>query len=257
MRRFWPLILALVLGTCETCSAQNNPAFKWGKPGGEGTLLFNRYYVVLHSDAYKVPLWSAYRLTPHDLKGGKASRQDNFRPDPALPKGKRAELKDYLNSGYDKGHMSPAGDFTRNALAMSETFLLSNMCPQRPMLNEQIWRILEAQVRELATTDTIWVVTGPLFLDWEGYPAKPGFYIGPDSVAVPTAFYKVILDSHAGHRVLAGFIMENRKELLPGTPVRYQVRVDSIEADAGFKFFNQLPERDKLVTGLPFWPLQR
>ena len=254
MRRFWPLILALVLGTCEPCPAQNNPALTWGSPGGDGTLLVNRYYVVLHSDAYRVPLWSAYRLTSHDIRGKAATRQDNFRPDPALPKGKRAELKDYLNSGYDKGHMSPAGDFTRNALAMSETFLLSNMCPQRPMLNEQIWRVLEAEVRQLAMSDTIWVVTGPLFLDWEGHPAKPGLYIGPDSVAVPMAFYKVILDAHKGTFRLVGFIMENRKATLPGAPAQYEVTVDSIEKDAGFRFFSKLPARDRLARLLPEWP---
>jgi len=46
--------------------------------------------------------------------------------------------------------MAPAAAFKRSETAMSETFLMSNMTPQRPSLNRRIWRQLEDQVRTLA-----------------------------------------------------------------------------------------------------------
>ena len=62
---------------------------------------------------------------------GQSERTENFRPDPAVPSGS-AQLNDYKNSGYDRGHLCPAGDMTFNEQAMSETFYLSNMSPQEP-----------------------------------------------------------------------------------------------------------------------------
>ena len=45
-----------------------------------------------------------------------------------------------------------------------ETFLLSNMSPQAPAFNRQIWRILEEKVRDLAKEFVeVYAISGPYF----------------------------------------------------------------------------------------------
>jgi endonuclease G len=223
-----------------------NEHVQWGFPGGGCTFLTKDHYVTCHNNEYLVPDWVAYHLTRDNLQGNTA-RTDNFRADPELPEGERAVLADYRRSGYDRGHMAPAAAFQRSREAMSETFVLSNMAPQRPNLNRRIWRILEEQVRSLAEAHgNIWVFTGPLYLDANGDPAEPTVFIGPTDVAVPTHFYKAILCEHTTGTVETfAFIMENRLQPLVGQPSGYLVSVDSVEALSGLDFFAALPDTDE------------
>ena len=134
-----------------------NEHVQWGYPGGTCGFLIKEHYVTCHNDETLVPDWVTYHLTRENLEGD-AARRNNFRPDPELAPGQRAELVDYRHSGFDRGHMAPAAAFKRSVTAMSETFFLSNMAPQRPNLNRRLWARLEAQVRTLAETHgSIWV----------------------------------------------------------------------------------------------------
>jgi len=156
-------------------------------------VLVTEYFVTCHQDEYRIPEWVAYRLTADDMTG-EAERSDDFRADPDLPEGDRAELADYAGSGYDRGHMAPAAAFKRSDAAMSQTFVLSNMAPQTPALNRQMWRLLEEDVRGLASqAANTWVFTGSLFVDENGAMIEPTTFVGENRVAVPTHFYKVIL----------------------------------------------------------------
>jgi endonuclease G len=236
-----------------------NPNVRWGYPGGACTLLIKEFYVICEDIPRRLPEWVTYELT-REMLAGHAARTDDFRPDPDLTPGERAELVDYRNSGYDRGHMAPAGDFQRGQPAMSETFLLSNMAPQHPNLNRRMWQLLEAQIRHLADAHGhIWVFTGPLYLDAAGNPTTPSQFIGPDRVAVPTHFFKVVLCEHAsGAHEMFAFIMANRLEPLSGQPVDYVASVDRVEQLTGLNFFTELPdpEEDRLEALIPTsWPI--
>ena len=74
--------------------------------------------------------------------------------------------KDYLKSGYDKGHLAPAADMKYSTTTMKESFYFSNMSPQKPEFNRGIWKELEEQVRNWAQIyDTVYIVTGPILSD--------------------------------------------------------------------------------------------
>jgi endonuclease G len=76
-----------------------------------------------------------------------SDRQDNFRPDDALPAAwYKVRPNDYTGSGYDRGHIAPSADRTRNEADNSATFLMSNMMPQVPELNRGVWGDLESIV---------------------------------------------------------------------------------------------------------------
>jgi len=260
------LTLACALVSCNAIVAQvpgelsGNINVRWGQPGGSCRILIKSYYVICEDVPHRVPLWVSYHLGREDLVSH-AKRTNGFRADPDLPAGQRAELRDYNSSGYDRGHMAPAADFKRNAEAMSETFFLSNMAPQRPNLNRMSWERLESSVRDLAARHgSIWIITGPLYLDSAGHRmTAPDEFIGADSVAVPTHFFKVILCEHpAGHYEMFAFIMRNQKTPLPGTARDYLVSVSRVEQLSGLDFFAALPdavERPLEAAAATNWPV--
>lgn len=227
----------------DAIAFEDNVHLKFGNPGGKGTLLLKEYFVISHHNDWKIPVWVAYHLSRQNLRGN-ARRTNDFRPDPELPVGQRAELSDYRHSGSDRGHMAPAAAFKRNLIAMSQTFLLSNITPQTPNLNRRTWRALEEDVRSLARAHgRVWVFTGSLFVDQRGQPMLPRKRIGSNRVVVPTHFYKVILCEHpSGAHEMFGFIMPNQRARLSGTPRDYIVAVDRVEELAGLDFFAKLPD---------------
>ena len=107
------------------------PQHASGWPHGPTEEIVREGYVLEHSLADKIPLWVCEHLGNEDL-GGSLKRPDPepFKPDPKLPPGSRAELKDYKHSSYDRGHQAPSGDETKNQSRQDATYFLSNMVPQ-------------------------------------------------------------------------------------------------------------------------------
>lgn len=190
------------------------------------TLLCRRGYALAHDDVRLVPRWTAELLRGAAMWScGK--RQGRFRPDPDLPRGSRAELTDYLRSGYDRGHMAPSGDMRDDAEAEAESFYLSNMAPQEHRMNAGQWAELEAKVRVWAVDRTmVWVLTGPIY---EGQPRRLG---GPNRLPVPTAFFKVVVDP--GTHESISFIMPHRPLGSNMNIARFIVAPEVIERRAGF-----------------------
>lgn len=140
---------------------------KLGVPGMEGTLLCRKGYLLAHDPSRKTPIWVAEHLT-HDKAGASLARTNNFQPDPDLEEGERAELSDYKGSGYDRGHMAPAGDMRWDQQAMVESFYLSNMVPQVGRgMNQGIWKDLEEKVRQWALNRGEVYIYTPAEILWE------------------------------------------------------------------------------------------
>lgn len=194
-------------------------------------------FTLEYAEPYEQARWVAYEMDR--VKASVSiTRTDNFRPDPAVKTGSAA-LADYSGSGYDRGHLFPAGDAWDSA-SMTDCFFLSNMSPQTHSFNAGIWEKLETQVRTWATTlDTLYVVAGGVL--------KPGLStIGPDSVAVPESFYKVILCKNGADVSGIGFVMKSQNSTLPLKS--FAVTIDSVEKVTGIDFFPQLP--DSLETAV-------
>ena len=247
MKKFLLIVLFLSL-SCTTQlttqpdfeSTQTNEHLHYGIPGIDGQLITREAYALLHDGDKKVPLWVSYHLTEEHLQGT-IERTDDFRPDPDLPEGERAELADYKYSGYDRGHMAPAGDMKRSEKVMSESFYLSNMCPQEAGLNRGKWKTLEEKTRNytLAKGES-WIITGPVFMDIDGDGDKDCLEkIGTNKVWVPTHFYKIIVTKNGDTKAIS-FLMPNET---PEEDIEYyQVTVDSIEKVTGLDFLDELPD---------------
>jgi endonuclease G, mitochondrial len=188
-------------------------------------------YILHYMEKYEQPDWVAYDLSAAEVRG-KVERADHFRPDPTVTTGS-ATPDDYRGSGYDRGHLAPAGDMKWSEQAMDDSFFMSNMSPQTPAFNRGIWNRLESKVRDWAVADgELCVVTGPVLSD------GPYETIGKDQVAVPKFYYKVLYCPSKKQAV--GFILPNAKGEKP--PVSYALSVDEVERITGLDFFPDLPD---------------
>lgn len=190
-----------------------------------------------YNEMYEQASWVAYVLTREEIESGTVARSDNFRSDTSIASGS-ASLADYRGSGFDRGHLAPAGDMKWSATAMSESFLLSNMSPQEPSFNRGIWKELEEQVRTWAVEkESLYVVTGPVL-------STVHSSIGENEVGVPEYYFKVLADLSPPDHSFIAFLMPNRRSA--GNPEQFAVSVDSLERFTGYDFFATAPDKDAI-----------
>ena len=209
-----------------------------GIPGNDGVLLCRKGYLLAHDAEFKTPIWVAEHLTKSKAQGTVA-RKDSFRADPDIPAGERAELSDYKNSGYDRGHMAPAANMKFDLVAMEESFLLSNMVPQvGRKMNQGIWAILEEQVRQWAIDrEEVFIYTGPIYNN-----DRASRTIGSNHVGVPDRFYKIVYDPNAQEAI--AFIMPNAPLETKDMPL-YIVSIRDIEMETGLNFLSTLHRKEQ------------
>lgn len=191
-------------------------------------------YTVSFNPDYKIANWVAYELTAKEANSTKAERDNKFLIDPDI-KGGTAENGDYTRTGYDRGHLAPAGDMKWSVKAMRESFYLSNICPQKPLLNRGIWKELEEQVRRWAITDSaLLIVTGPVI-------DSSLKRLGKNRVAIPDTFYKVIVSPYGKKPKGIAFLFANKgyKDTLLESQA---VSIDQVEKLTGIDFFSTLPD---------------
>ena len=191
-------------------------------------------YTVSYNSEYRIANWVAYELTATEAKSKKTERSNKFVPDPQV-KGSTAMNEDYTRSGYDRGHLAPAGDMKWSAKAMRESFYLSNICPQKPKLNRGIWKDLEEQCRLWALDNgSLLIVTGPVIT---GDMKR----LGKNRVAIPKAFYKVLCyHTEKGYKGI-GFLFENR-DYKDNSLKSMAIPIDSVEKATGIDFFPSIPD---------------
>lgn len=188
------------------------------------------YYSFVYSEKDEQPFWVKYINTKQSISIKDFKRKNNFREDP-LVKTQSASLEDYRNSGFDRGHLCPAGDMSFSEQAMSESFYMSNMSPQNPSFNRGIWKKLENKAREWADIyDSTIIYCG-------GVLDSIRTSIGPNKVSVPKYYYKVVYCPKIKSSV--GFILPNQK--CDKNLTEYVVNVDSVEKITHLDFYSNLP----------------
>ena len=129
--------------------------------GVKEQILTRRGYAVSYNADTKLPNWVAWRLDASRLEGGVKRPRKAFHEDEDVAE-PRATDWDYYSSGYDRGHMCPAGDNKWDKEAMWESFLFTNICPQNPSLNRGDWNEMENACRRWAQQyGKVYVVCGP------------------------------------------------------------------------------------------------
>lgn len=201
-----------------------------------GQVIHHNYYSLSYSEEHEQAEWVAYELYRENLEGERVPRSNNFREDRAVKTGS-SNSRDFSHPDYDRGHLVPAADMNFNETAMSETFFMSNMSPQKNNFNQGIWRELEENTRYWAKKfKRLFVVTGPVL-------SRPIIRrIGNNKVSVPAAYFKVLLDIDDPEKKGIGFIMPNAVSYEPIET--YAVSIDEVEELTGINFFGELLEPD-------------
>ena len=197
-------------------------------------LLKNKAFWVGYSESRENPLWVAYILKYPKKSAIHHERPDSFKTD----KRTKAKVKssDYTRSGYDRGHMAP-----NNAImvlygkkAQEQTFLMSNISPQRPVLNRTLWKRLENIALNNLTklNREIFVYAGPIFSH------RPR-HLKNTNIDIPKAFYKIFAMQKGNKIYMLGLIIPQNARANERLS-KFVVSIDEIEKQTGIDFFNQL-----------------
>lgn len=149
-------------------------------------------FAILHSGESKTPVFVAEKLNRAAIADTGGKRTNHFFPDARLRAAERATLADYKDSGFDRGHMAPAGDMP-SPQAMAQSFSLANMVPQAPRHNQGAWKTtVEAATKQYAgrASGDVYVITGPVFTP----SIAESRSIGAGQVHVPTYLFKLVYD---------------------------------------------------------------
>ena len=124
-----------------------------------GAIVNHDYYSLSYNEPFEQAEWVVYTLDKKHLTYDDRKRP-YFIEDPKV-KTKSADWRNYKGSGYDRGHLCPAGDRRFSEYAYNETFYTSNISPQNREFNAGVWNQLEMKTRQwVKKNGTHFVITG-------------------------------------------------------------------------------------------------
>ena len=196
------------------------------------------YYMLSYNERYEQAEWVMYSLKKEHLTYDDRKRP-YFIEDPKV-KSKSADWRNYKNSGYDRGHLCPAGDRRFSKYAYDETFYTSNISPQDSDFNAGVWNRLEQQIRQWCKKyGDLYIITG-------GVLERGLDDIGDEDVAVPNSFYKIVYRKDKDKIKVAAFLFPHQESQKP--LAKFLVSIDVIEKKSGIDFFeNQSKEIQKKI----------
>ena len=187
-------------------------------------------FTLSYNEEHEQADWVAYELND-DEADMDLDRCDCFHSDQNVTTGS-ATISDYSSTGFDRGHLCPAADNNMSPQANEESFLFSNMSPQLPGFNRELWADLEEWVRDQADDfDTVYVVTGPVFVNNLGT-------LGHNDVTIPAYFYKTLLRFEDNQVKTIAFLIPQVGAV--GDIEDYVVTVNTIETLTGLDFYPAL-----------------
>ncbi len=230
------LFLGGLLISCSSKSADNpklkSSDFNFLPISTTKSVVQHKYYTLSYDEKHEQAEWVAYVLNKDHIVSNKIKRP-YFEQDPKVKTGS-ADWRNYKKSGYSRGHLMPAGDRKFNKEAFNETFLTSNISPQKFDFNAGVWNRLEQKTRYWAQKyDEIYVITGGILSDNLET-------IGYENVAVPKYFYKVLLDYTQPEIKAIAFLVPHEKS--DKALYEFVTSIDEIEALTGIDFFPALPD---------------
>ncbi|AMO20867.1 DNA/RNA non-specific endonuclease [Flavobacterium columnare] len=198
----------------------------------KGQVIDHNYYSLSYREEHEQAEWVAYWLNRKDVVSIHRKRP-YFINDPMIVS-RSASWKNYIRSGYDRGHLCPAGDRRFSKQAFEETFYTSNVTPQKKDFNAGIWNRLEQKVRYWANKyNELYVVTG-------GVLSQKLNHIGKENVTVPNYFYKIVLNKRGDTYHGIAFLLPHEDSDRP--LYEFVVSIDKIEQLTEIDFFPKLPD---------------
>lgn len=197
-----------------------------------------------YSEQHEQAKWVAHIIHPK-IRDSRGKRKDIFIADPKIKTGSaeendygKQEMKNgqlnYVDHGYDRGHLVPVADLVWSQKAIDSTFYYSNISPQLAAFNRGIWSKLEAALRSYVSSNNtpLQVITLPIFDNLKNPTNK-----GPNQVSIPKGFMKVVLDKDQQR----GMAVYMNHQVSNAELSSFIISIDQAEAITGFDFFSNLP----------------
>ena len=212
--------------------------------GGKDT----RNYSILYDPQYYAATWVAFNYCKAHRGSGSLS---SWNVNPQISED--LQVTPSYPSGYDRGHQIPNALRNGETSMQKQTYYYTNSTPQLKEFNQGIWQNLETAERTIidnssaSPTDTLYIVTGPVYKTKGGNESVSTFTTGGKTVSVPNFYFRVILKvrrNTSGTVTAAsaiGFWMPHDTDTGADDYAQYACSVDSIEDKTGFDFFANLP----------------
>ena len=211
-------------------------------------LISRPQYTLSYSRNRGIANWVSWHLST--AWKGNSQRTDAFRPDPLIPTGwYAARTSDYTNSGFDRGHLCPSDDRDSTPEDNAATFFLSNIVPQAPRHNREVWKSLEDYERQLMSNgNEVYIIAGTSGSGGTGQNG-PATSIANGKLTVPATLWKILVVVPASSdatfqinentRVIAVNIPNN--QTAADKPWRaYLTSVDQLETLTGYDFLSNV-----------------
>jgi endonuclease G len=203
-------------------------------------LMVKRTHALSYNRDRGGPNWVSWQLNSSWL--GRVRRTEDWNADLSLPPAwDLISPSSYKGSGYDRGHMIPSDDRTKNTRDNSETFQMTNILPQAPDNNRGAWVELEKYARELVRQgNELYIVAG-------GVGQKGAIARG--KVTIPARTWKVIIVLERPGEGANGINLSTRtiavdipnENGISQDWQQFRTSIDKLEADTGYDFLSAVP----------------
>jgi len=218
--------------------AQRGAHEKYGLPSktNDGIIIKRGEFIYSFNRITGFSNWVLHRLGKDDF-GPVPRFHGPFFKDSLLPIDlPRPTNTDFENSGFDKGHAVRSEERTCTNEANRQTFVMSNVFPQRPELNRGPWLECERWVEKMCKDSTyeFWIVVGPVYeKDKTEYLNKK-----TQKFSVPQWVFKVMLvNKPNGTTEKIAVLMPNINGIRKLDWKSYIVPISKVEELTGYKFF--------------------
>ena len=151
-------------------------------------IIDKQVFKICYSYKYKGSLAVWYELDGNLVNKNNIKNRPDFYSEKNIPIEYRTKSQDYVNSGFDRGHLAPDANFDYDPKIQIKTYTMANIVPQYPTLNRNAWIKAERYERLIASKlKTITVVN---LVDY----SKSTQQIGKNNLSVPNTFYKIIFN---------------------------------------------------------------
>jgi endonuclease G, mitochondrial len=210
------------------------------------------HFTVGFDEGRGVPAWAQYMLDgPVTVRGSAGKRPSRFKGDDRVVGEPVHDA--FTRSGFDRGHLVPNyAIFSRyGEAAAAETFVMTNVVPQRHGVNAGLWEQLEERIAGRDRTGDGWagrrrnitIINGPIY-------QPPDEYL-PSGVPVPDATFSVVLDyqEETGMYEALAWIIPNQEQVR-GSLAEYLVSISRVEIESGLEIDEGIGERLVIPDGL-------
>lgn len=212
-------------------------------------LMVKPAFVLSYNRQRGIANWVSWHLS--SAWKGDVRRGNDFRPDPTLPTDWfHVKTSDYTDTGFDRGHLCPSDDRDGSADDNSSTFLMTNIVPEAPRHNREVWKNLEDYCRQLVTGgNELYIIAGT---DGTGGTGANGqeSKLASGKLTVPKSLWKVIVVLPVGSND-ASRVSTNTRIIAVNIPNRqtaadrpwsyYTTSVDELEKQTGYDFLSNVP----------------